>query len=316
MLVDGSGFPVRSGDGSIVRTGSDAPNDGPAQPRPNLSFSDIKAKTGAFIDKGAQFLDPSNLRKKISGLFSGGQNSPVSRASTPTQFGFNSSGNEVTVTDDWRVRVSLPANAFYFYRDSGLGNQIMSPLTGTDGVVFPYTPSITVAHVARYGEQKLTHSNYAAFFYEGSEVSAITISGEFTVQTADEGRYLLAAVYFFRSATKMFFGRDINPAAGTPPPLVTLDGYGANYFPNVPCVITQFSHTMPADVDYIEIPTGLEGEEPGRANYTTSTRLPTVSTISVTLQPVYSRNQVADFSLVDFSAGRLLDANGLPGRFI
>jgi hypothetical protein len=315
-LVDGFGNPVRSGDGSIVRTGSDAPNDGAAGPRPNFSFSEIKSKTGAFLDKGAQFLDPSNLRKKISGLFSGGQNSPISRANTPIQLGFNYGGNEVTVTDDWRVRVSLPADAYYFWRDEGQGNQIMSPLSGTDGVIFPYTPNITVTHAARYGEQKLTHSNYASFFYEGSEVSAITISGEFTVQTPDEGRYLLAAVQFFRSATKMFFGRDINPAAGTPPPLVTLDGYGANYFPSVPCVITSFSHTMPADVDYVEVPTGLDGEEPGRANFTTGTRLPTVSTISVTLQPVYSRNQVADFSLVEFSSGRLLGANGGPGRFI
>lgn len=316
MLVDGSGNPVRSSDGSVVRTGVDVPNDGPAGPRPNFSFSDIKAKAGAFIDKGLNLLDPSNARKQIAGIFSGGKNSPVSRASTPTQLGFNNTGNEVTVTDDWRVRVSLPAGAFYFWRDSGRGNQIMSPLSGTDGAVFPYTPSITVAHAARYGEQKLTHSNYASFFYEGSEVSAIQITGDFTVQTPEEGRYLLACIYFFRSATKMFFGRDINPAAGTPPPLLTLDGYGAHYFPSVTCVATAFSHTMPADVDYIEIPTGLEGEEPGQANYTTSTRLPTVSQLSITLQPVYSRNQVAEFSLVEFSSGMMLGTDGRPGRFI
>jgi hypothetical protein len=67
---------------------------------------------------------------------------------------------------------------------------------------------------------------------------------------------------------------------------------------------------MPQDVDYVEIPTGLDGQEPGRASYVTSTRLPTVSTISITLQPLYSRNQVAEFSLNEFSSGTMLKRGG------
>jgi hypothetical protein len=255
----------------------------------------------------------------IAGLLSGGANSSATRDSTATKAGFAAGGGgtnlglgissgQVNLSEDWRVAISLPSFADYFWRNGQ--DSIMSPLVTTDGVIFPYTPNITVTHNARYGETKLTHSNYSAFFYEGSEVQAITISGEFTVQTEWEGRYLLAAIYFFRSATKMFFGRDMNPVAGTPPPMVTLDGYGAHYFPGVNCVITSFAHTMPADVDYVEIPTGLDGQEPGKASYVTSTRLPTVSTISITLQPIYSRNQVADFSLNEFSSGTMLKRGG------
>ena len=33
-----------------------------------------------------------------------------------------------------------------------------------------------------------------------------------------------------------------------------LDGYGSHYFPHVPCVVTQFSHTLPPDADYIQVP--------------------------------------------------------------
>ena len=169
---------------------------------------------------------------------------------------------------DWRVRVSLAPNSTYFYNDSrntllsplvretgggtsAIGNvlgDLAAPWLGTNkriGVVFPYTPQLQVTHAANYSAQKLTHNNYAQYFYDNSEVQAINITAEFTVQNVNEGQYLLAALYFFRSVTKMFFGADQDPAAGNPPPLVYLNGYGQYYLPNVPCVVTQFSHTIP-----------------------------------------------------------------------
>jgi hypothetical protein len=174
-------------------------------------------------------------------------------------------------------------------------------------------------------------------------VSDITISGEFTVQGIDEGKYLLAAIYFFRSATKMFFGGGAN--AGNPPPIVFLDGYGSHYFPHVPCVITNFTHVMPNEVDYIQIPVetttltesivapsdsmsvvntldnqGMKYQpqwgskkataETKMSSYktvTSSTRVPASSTISITLKPMYSRKNLHDnFDLDAFSAGRLI----------
>jgi hypothetical protein len=182
------------------------------------------------------------------------------------------------------------------------------------GVVFPYTPTITVAHTASYTPQKLTHSNYTQYFYDNSEVSAITLNTDFTVQNVNEGQYLLAAIYFFRSCTKMFFG--YGPAAGNPPPIVYLNGYGQYYLPNVPCVVTSFSHTMPADVDYVDIPEpsvtrGSQGLNP-RLN---STRLPTTSQMSLSLQPVYSRlAQSQGFSLEDFARGSLINRVGAAGQ--
>ena len=48
------------------------------------------------------------------------------------------------------------------------------------------------------------------------------------------------------------------------------------------------------------------------------TRMPTMSTISVTLQPVYSRNNIArNFTLEGFSAGALMQGSTSPvGGFI
>jgi hypothetical protein len=227
----------------------------------------------------------------------------------PGSTGFNATLNDAA---DWRVRVALAPGSNYLSNDPK--NRLLAPLrnsnsalAGSYGVIFPYTPQISVTHTANYSQQKLTHNNYAQYFYENSEVQALNINGDFTVQSLDEGQYLLATIYFFRAVTKMFFGQDGSgrfgslPAAGLPPPLVYLNGYGQYYLPNVPCVVTSFAHTMPADVDYVDI------FDP-RRDSNGSTRLPTTSQISLTLQPVYSRlSQNNYFSLSAFARGDLIN---------
>ena len=244
---------------------------------------------------------------------------------------------------DWRVRLSLAPNSKYFYNDPA-GNSILSPLVmdggGSSngianvigglfntagstriGVVFPYTPQLTVTHIANYEPQKVFHSNYAQYFYNNSEVQAIQIQGDFTVQNVNEGQYLLACIYFFRSVTKMFFGLD--PQAGNPPPILYLNGYGQYYLPNVPCVVTSFSHTMPESVDYIDVPEPAVTQKypkqnPQFTNYrANSTRLPTTSQITIQVQPMYSRlSQSQNFSLNDFARGALINnQNGSASGF-
>jgi hypothetical protein len=304
-------------------------------------------------------LDPSKARNAISGLMPGGMSS---KSKSIPNIGFQSmsgtGGATAAAEDDWRVRVSLSPNAKLFYQDITLGpNALQHPLIETNGVIWPYTPQITVNHNAQYTTAHLTHSNYSAHFYNNSEVADINVSGEFTVQNMEDGQYLMAAVYFFRSATKMFFGQGAN--MGNPPPIVFLDGYGSHYFPHVPCVITQFSHTLPSEVDYIQVPisqtvldtsptdpnrsVNLTPEEqkyvpsllvsntqattPGTQaivagsrtkTITTTTRVPTTSTVSVTLRPVYSRKNLHErFDLEKFANGGLLaDKDNGFGGFI
>ena len=298
-------------------------------------------------------LDPSKARNAISGLLPGGMSST---AKGVPNIGFQSmtgtNGATAAAEDDWRVRVSLSPNAKLFYQDLTLGpNAIMHPLLETNGVIWPYTPSITVNHNANYSTAHLTHSNYPAHFYNNSEVADIQISGDFTVQNMEDGQYLMAAVYFFRAATKMFFGQGAN--VGNPPPMVFLDGYGSHYFPHVPCVVTQFSHQLKDDVDYIQVPisqTVLDTSpiDPNRSvnltpeeqkyvpsllvsstqattpstqatvrnsrtkTITTTTRVPTTSLITVTLRPMYSRKNLHErFDLEKFAAGGLLADNDL-----
>jgi len=148
---------------------------------------------------------------------------------------------------DWRVRLSLAANATYLYRAPSPG--ILAPLAATNGVIFPYTPSIDTSYTANYDKTDLTHSNYRGYFYKSSSINDVNIRGTFTAQDTREAQYLLAVIHFFRSVTKMFYGQDAE--AGTPPPLVYLSGLGQYQFNNHPCVVTSFTYNLPTDVDYI-----------------------------------------------------------------
>jgi len=264
-----------------------------------------------IISDVANVVDPGGNIRKIVNTVTGKSTFPVggypvsARTATPNvQFTQNAAEYK-----DWRVRLSV-ADPSAFYTAGTVQTPVFAQ---TQGVIFPYTPTVTVTHLARYSDQALTHSNYKSFFYDGSEVQAITISGEFTVQNLEEGQYLLGAIYFLRSATKMFFGND--PNAGNPPPLVFLDGYGDFYFPHVSCVLTSFVHTMPDSVNYMEVPINPNTPASGSPATTTATnqvvRLPTTSTISVMLQPVYSRRNIKEnFTLGKFARGELLTNRG------
>jgi hypothetical protein len=197
-------------------------------------------------------LNPAKQRLNIAGLLPGGRASAPKGEPSVGFTGAAGGGAASPAEDDWRVRISLADKSNIFYKSPMSMDAMMYPLIDTNGVVFPYTPAITIGHSANYSSQALTHSNYPAQFYTSSEVNDITISGEFTVQSPEEGQYLMAAVYFFRAATKMFFGQGAN--VGNPPPIVFLDGYGSHYFPHVPCVITNFTHQLSDSVDYINVP--------------------------------------------------------------
>jgi hypothetical protein len=265
--------------------------------------------------------DASAARLAGAGLAAGAVSTLQNIAGRVFNFNFQAANGTPLQPDfDWRVRVSMqPVTAALFYNNQA--NPIMYPLSQTKGVVFPYTPSITLTHSARYGETALTHSNYKSYFYEGSDIANISISADFTVQNIEEGQYLMAVIQFFRSCTKMFYGASL--LAGTPPPMVFLDGFGPAMLPHIPCVVTSFAQTLPNDVDYIKVPVGVSlnniaGNQINTNTMGVNTRLPTMSQLNITLQPVYSRTNIANnFTLERFSAGGLIqDGTGSVGGFV
>ena len=245
---------------------------------------------------------------------------------------------------DWRVRLSLSPGADYLYKVKPSGTAgILQPLADTDGVIFPYTPSISVQYAANYDATEITHSNYKFFTYKGSAVDSINITCDFTAQDTFEANYLLAVIHFFRSVTKMFYGQDQNPKIGTPPPLCYLSGLGAFQFDAHPLAITSFNYTLPTDVDYIRAgstptPAGVSrapantpintnsisgarlaasgavtggGRAPPQFNPNGGSRdvtyVPTKMQIAITAVPIVTRNDISNkFSLTEYATGKLL----------
>jgi hypothetical protein len=153
-----------------------------------------------------------------------------------------------TSKSDWRVRLRLAPQSDYLYNAPDPG--ILAPLVITDGIIFPYVPRIDTVHQARYNNYDLPHSNYRGYFYAGSHQERVIVSATFTAQDTKEANYMLAALHFLRSCTKMFYGQDMQ--RGTPPPLVFLSGLGEHQFNEHPCAVEIVNINLPNDVDYIK----------------------------------------------------------------
>lgn len=141
--------------------------------------------------------------------------------------------------------------------DAVLGHReernILWPLFATKGIQFPYTPDITFGRQAEYQDFHFTHSNNAYHQYNKSMPTEIQVTGTFTCQTNDEGRYLIATLQFLRAMTMIEFGTISPQKAGTPPPVLRFNYLGEYMFSNIPVVISAFSYTLPRDVDYVGI---------------------------------------------------------------
>ena len=144
---------------------------------------------------------------------------------------------------DWRVRLSFP-NVMPF-----VSSPLFTPLKKAGGLVFPYTPTISISSQANYTETPVTHNNFTFISYVNSRVSEISISGDFYVEDAVQAQYWLSCVHFLRGVTKMFTGDD--NTAGNPPIILYFNAYGDYVFRDVPVVVKSFSMTLPKEVDYI-----------------------------------------------------------------
>jgi hypothetical protein len=244
---------------------------------------------------------------------------------------------------DWRVRLRLAPTSDYLYNAPDCG-PVLYPLRDSDGVIFPYTPTIDIGYKANYSHYDLIHSNYRGYFYQNSHIDQIQLKATFTAQDTTEANYLLAVIHFFRSVTKMFYGQDAE--RGSPPPLTYLSGLGDYQFNEHPCVVSQFNYNLPADVNYVRAQSVLSngnnllnarkrqtvlgnplsyalqrlttvGMTKGGLDQTfapsgslgadNSTYVPTKMEISLTLLPMQSRAQVSQqFSLRGFANGNLL----------
>jgi hypothetical protein len=205
----------------------------------------------------------------------------VSRSISPASASWSGS-------KDMRMMLKVPSSYLS-------GPNMASEIKAAGGIVFPYTPNVSYDTSASYGNSNPLHSNYTQYFFKNSSVSAINITGKFTVQNENEVNIWLSIVHLGRILTKMPFGNDTKFLAGSAPPVLRLQGYGAHVFENVPVAITSFKFDLPENVDYIY--NSGSGFKDSMA--------PVVSTFTFSLIPMYSRKEIRDFSVDKWIAGSL-----------
>jgi len=188
-------------------------------------------------------------------------------------------------------------STFPFFGDK---DSILYGLNETYGVIFPYTPTITYSHNVAYSEMAPTHANTSYHIYTNTPAVQIQIEAQFSSQNAAEAKYTLAAMHFFRSATKMHFGEN-DPNSGMPPPPLVLSGYGEFMFNDLTVLLKDFSMAMPNNVDYVEV------EVNGSAAW-----VPALTTFNLTcIVQQTPKQQRRDFILADFASGKMM---GDPNR--
>jgi len=192
---------------------------------------------------------------------------------------------------------------------------LLHPLHTTNGVLFPYTPTITSGSTAEYEGMPFIQSNYTFNSYIRSYPKTISITAEFTAQSNDEALYLLAVIHFFRSVTKTYFGQTPYEKAGTPPPVLQFNYLGEYQFNNVPVIVKDFGYTYPNNIDYVPVDTsgvGIKYSENFKVKLTPSNSkgiswVPAHMSVSVELDTQYTPIKLRDeFNLDEFRAGKLI----------
>ena len=204
---------------------------------------------------------------------------------------------------DIRARLSLPRNSDVLKTESGQVNPILLPLKKFHGIIWPYTPTINIAHQAEYGEYDITHSNYPIQYFSKSRPPNLQVSGPLTAQSVSEGNYMLAVLHFLRIVTKMHFGMN-DKKRGTPPPVLKFSAYGDLMFNNVPVLVRSFAYDLGQDIDYIDVNT-----ESAEAGFTTGfkSKVPTMLNLVIDMVVQQTPSKLrTKFTMNDFKSGKLV----------
>jgi hypothetical protein len=177
---------------------------------------------------------------------------------------------------------------------------LLSPLVITNGVLFPYSPQIAFQQDVEYNQTDMIQTNMTYEVYKRTPSVTITIAGKFTIQNQTEGQYAMAAIHFFRVASKMYFGTLAGANAGLPPPILLLNGYGTYMFNNLNCILKSHSWNYDEAIDTVSV--NVAGG---------TVRLPCLFTLSITLTVQQTPQQMRSaFNLDAFRTGALMTQGG------
>jgi len=251
-------------------------------PMPAQDFADTAVQYFKLPD--GTVINGTLIKVGASKAFTGAADGKVGPGAAKTSLVSQGVVNSTRLNNkDLRVKIKVPTEYQHVFATFESDNH--------GGIIFPYTPQISVEHRAEYTPQTPLHSNYALNFYKNSMVSDISIQGIFTVQNDADAAQLLATIHLLRALTKGRFG-GTDPFKGSPPPICRLYAYGAYMLDKVPVVISSFKQDFPSDIDYYHLTESSNIKNFGQAF------VPTRCTISIVCKPMFSRNEMLSSATV------------------
>lgn len=209
---------------------------------------------------------------------------------------YTDASSELSDSYDWRARLR-PKNGGikrFYSLETGSAN-LLEPIKMSGGLIWQYTPSLTMTGTANYTQTLLHGMNYPINTYNNSSPPELSVSSDFTANDITEARYLLAVMAFLRICTKSHFGDD-SVARGTfglPPPVLLFEYLGDHGFNKVPVVVSSWTMQLADDVDYVPVQVR-----------DTITYVPSKTNITITLLPTYAPHKVRSrFSLESVTNG-------------
>jgi hypothetical protein len=159
----------------------------------NYGTNEGSEQTRMLAEQDAGFDDVSSSKDR------GPPNPDVKSKSAPTKISWGGK-----IQKDLRVRLEVPKSYLGGLGGGPAGGPNGRPLAATNGIVFPYTPSVTFNNQATYNSIAPTHSNYTSNAYKNSSVGPIAVSGKFTAQNEYEASLILGVQHLLRSLTSHY----------------------------------------------------------------------------------------------------------------
>lgn len=251
----------------------------------SLSINNIATTVGSTV--GA-----SNVSNSISNAYSSVSSGVSSIDSATTEVISVVGTRRIT---DLRMKL-VPKNKTSVLGTSSTTNPL-SPLIATGGLIFPYTPHITVSGSASYATQTPTQSNQDYKIYQNTPSQTFTLSSSLTARSLDEAEYSASVMHFLSTIVKSRFGKSSD--AGLPPPVMYLNGYGTFMFNMLPVIVTNYTYDMPDGVDYVNATIG---------NMTA--KVPVLTNFSVTVVVQNTPDKLNTFDIDQFAHGSLIRKGG------
>lgn len=259
----------------------------------NVDLTPISSGLNTITDLGKQF-NP----QKIADAAIGQIVSDVPFG--PNLLGGTKIGNSPE-SNDLRVYLRAQPGAREKVYGPNVPDNILSILYETDGILFPYTPSISYNQTVSYQSEDLTHTNMDYKTYTRTPPPTLSISADFTAINQRESKYMLAVIHFFKTIAKMYFGEKAGSVAGLPPPVLIFKGYGNFRYNDVKVLVTNISYTEDSKTNMVAL-----------SNAGGVAKVPVHLNLNLTLEVTETPQRMRkEFDLDAFRTGKLLkDSSG------